>query len=1068
MPDRTLTSGDFSPPPPSPPVAAPAPFPNPDGYEILRELGRGGMGVVYHARQIALHREVALKVVLGGGYSGALAEARFQVEAEAVARVHHPNVVQVYEFGRHAGQPFFALEYVGGGTLADHLKRAGKFPPRDAAAMAAKLAGAVAAAHAQGIIHRDLKPANVLIAECGTRSAGSKPDDETARESALRTQHSALEPKITDFGLAKIGASDLTATGAIFGTPAYMAPEQASGNARTAGAAVDVYALGIILYELLTGRRPFEGETHSVIVQQITAVPRSPRALVRSVPRDLETVCLKCLEKDPKQRYQTADALAADLTAYLEGKPISARPVGPVERFVKLVRRNPWPTATAGVFLASVVAVGVEAWRERGRRDLDRAKDLVKTLETSQLQSVDSVVTDIDRYRDLTRPLLREMAEQPITTRAGLHARLALLADDPGRVAELVAYLPDCRPFELLPVRDFLKPHAVAAAPPLWGVLTDDSQAVGRRLRAGCALAGLTPDDPRWPAAAPALTGWVVTGDPLEVAVWAEAVHPILDHLFAPLVAWYAESRRKVESGRLVTAEIAAEATALDLAANLLAQAAADRPAGLAGLVTSVAPRHLHLFEKAFEKYRDRVVVELTAELAAPVRQDWAAIVRGEGADNDPVGAVGGAAAGLAVSIPDLVMDARAKRRATAAAVLLKLDLPAAAWPMFRLAPDPSDRSYLLQRLAVVGIDPAELVRRFDAEPDVSARRALVLALGDYAPDRVPAGDRAALADKLVALYRRDPDPGLHAAIDWLLRQHWGRAADLARADAELAGPPAPGRDWFVSAEGQTFAVVRGPVEFEMGYRDVNPDRTAGTPAHRVRIPRSFAVATKEVTAGEFLRFRPDHEWTRRYSPDPDGPALSVTWYRAAEYCNWLSEREGVPRDQWCYEPNPAGEYAEGMRATPGHLGRTGYRLPTEAEWEYACRAGTRTARSYGRTADLMPRYGWYARLSDDRAWPVGRLRPNDLGLFDALGNAQEWCDDPGRPYDLTPHVDGERRPNLPVTDAADRVLRGGSFMSGPAALRCADRDATARATGRFFTFGFRPARTVAAHPGGS
>ena len=1062
MPDPapTLTSTDPAAPAPTltsndGPAPAAAPLPETPGYEILSELGRGGMGVVYHARQLALNREVALKVVLGGGYSGALAQARFQVEAEAVARVHHPNVVQVYEFGRHDGNPFFALEYVGGGTLADRIKRDGKFPPQAAAAMVAKLAGAVAAAHAQGIIHRDLKPANVLL---GSRSEDRGSSKDT---SSLDPRSSLLDPKIADFGLAKIGESDLTASGAIFGTPAYMAPEQAAGNARTAGAAVDIYALGVILYELLTGRRPFEGDIQSVLNQQMNVEPRSPRSHVQGIPRDLETICLKCLQKDPKKRYPTADALGRDLVSYLDGKPIAARPVGLAERLVKVARRNPWQTATVAALLAAMVVVAVGAWRVRGERDKDRAEDLVTALKTSEIHSVDALVSDMAGVRDQARPLLRALAENPIDTRTGLHARLALLAEEPDRAVELTDYLLTCRPYELLPVRDFLKPYANAVAPRLWAVETDDRQEVSRRLRAACAVAGLTPDDPRWPAAAPAVADWVVSGNPLEAAVWAEAVDPVLTYLLAPLIGRYAESRKRLESGRLALSEMAAEGTGLDLTASLIARAAVTNPAGLAGLVSAIAPRHLHLFEDTFEKNRDALVASLTAELAAPVGQDWVAVARGEGSVNAPSGAVGGAAAERATSIPDLVLDARAKRRATAAALLLKIATADAAWPMLRHAPDPSARSYLIQRLAVVGVDPTVLVRRFDAEADVSAKRALLLALGEYTPDGVPAGERAALADRLLAAYRADPDPGLHAAIDWLLRRRWGREADLGRADADRAGPPTPGRNWFVTAERQTFAVVRGPVEFRMGFHGTDPDRTEGDVGHRVHIPRSFAVATREVTVAEFLRFRPGHEWTHRYSPVGDGPALAVTWYDAAAYCNWLSERDGIPRDQWCYEPTPAGQYAAGMRLRPGHLTLSGYRLPTEAEWEYACRAGAKTARSYGRTSDLLPRYGWYSKTADDRAWPVGQLRPNDLGLFDALGNAEEWCADPGRPYDGSPRVDTVRGADPAVSEAVARVLRGGSFVSGVVALRCADRDATARPSGKYFTAGFRPARTV-------
>jgi formylglycine-generating enzyme required for sulfatase activity len=386
-------------------------------------------------------------------------------------------------------------------------------------------------------------------------------------------------------------------------------------------------------------------------------------------------------------------------------------------------------------------------------------------------------------------------------------------------------------------------------------------------------------------------------------------------------------------------------------------------------------------------------------------------------------------------------------------------------WTLLRHSPDPSRRSYLVWRLAGIGLDPLTLIRRYEAEPDVSARRALLLALGEYDPARVPAAERAALAGRLLTRYRDDPDPGLHSAIDWLLRQRWGRGEELARLDTELAarvpGAPPAGRGWYVNGEGQTYAVVRGPVAFAMGSPVTEPGRVEGfEPPHRKVIPRTFAVATREVTTAQFLRFRPDHKWEKRYSPDPNGTAVAVTWYDAAAYCNWLSEREGIRKDQWCYEPNPDGKYAEGMRASPGHLGLTGYRLPTEAEWEYACRAEAATARYFGRAQELLPRYAWFVMNAEDRAWPGGQLRPNDLGLFDALGNAYEWAADPAVPYDTSQAEDRESAGHLTIDDRQNRVLRGGSFIFSPAYVRSARR-VDVRPGYRLDAFGFRPVRTL-------
>jgi tRNA A-37 threonylcarbamoyl transferase component Bud32 len=315
------------------------------------------MGVVYHARHLKLNRRAAIKMILGGKYHAPAARVRFLIEAEAVAALDHPNIVGVYEFGTHDGQPFFALEYVAGGTLADRLKRDGKSTPRSAAELMVEMAEAIAAAHAKGIVHRDLKPGNVLLTEAG-------------------------EPKVTDFGLAKVGGSDLTATGAVMGTPSYMAPEQAGGKTKQVGTHTDVYALGAILYEMLTARPPFKGDSVAVTLQQVlTREPERPRATDPAIPRDLETICLKCLEKEPARRYPTAEALAADLRAYLEDRPIAARPVGRAERAWKWVRRNPGVSAAVGAAVVALVAgsavavaFGIEARSEADRANGEAAR----------------------------------------------------------------------------------------------------------------------------------------------------------------------------------------------------------------------------------------------------------------------------------------------------------------------------------------------------------------------------------------------------------------------------------------------------------------------------------------------------------------------------------------------------------------------------------------------------------------------------------------------------------------------------------------------------------------------
>jgi tRNA A-37 threonylcarbamoyl transferase component Bud32 len=323
--DETRVSGPEDAPP-----AAPAPIraATPPGYEILGELGRGGMGVVYKARQVQAGRVVALKMILSGSHASEEEVARFRTEAEAVARLRHLGVVAVYEVGEHDGRAFFSLEYCEGGGLDKKLNGT-PLPAEEAARLVRSLAHAVQAAHAHAVVHRDLKPANVLLTADGT-------------------------PKVTDFGLAKkLDEQGKTQTGAVMGTPSYMAPEQARGD--RAGPAADVYSLGAILYECLTGRPPFKGATVMQTLQMVESQEAAPaRRLNPSVPLDLETIAAKCLSKEPQRRYASAQELADDLGRFLDGSPVRARPVGPLERAAKWARRRP---AVAGLAFGLVAVV---------------------------------------------------------------------------------------------------------------------------------------------------------------------------------------------------------------------------------------------------------------------------------------------------------------------------------------------------------------------------------------------------------------------------------------------------------------------------------------------------------------------------------------------------------------------------------------------------------------------------------------------------------------------------------------------------------------------------------------
>jgi hypothetical protein len=375
---------------------------------------------------------------------------------------------------------------------------------------------------------------------------------------------------------------------------------------------------------------------------------------------------------------------------------------------------------------------------------------------------------------------------------------------------------------------------------------------------------------------------------------------------------------------------------------------------------------------------------------------------------------------------------------------LFRLGDVEAVWPLLKHSSDPSLRSMIIDRLPRLGADPRPLASRLRNEPDSSIRQALILTLGDFDPAKLPSGEWQSLLDALEGLYCRDSDPGVHSAAAWTLRQYHAqdRVKDL---DAELQkssrADDKEHRHWFVNSKGQTFVVVDGPVEFLMD---------EGERTRRVRITRRFAVATHEVTLEQFQKFR-NYRPVSGYAPQPDCPAIGISWFDATAYCNWLSQQEGIPQAQWCYEANEKGDYAQGMKIPADSLHRTGYRLPTDSEWEYVCRANTTTRFSFGEPLELLPRYGWSLQNSQDRTWPVGSLRPNALGLFDVHGNAFEWCKD---------RSDAKGGLAIETVIATDgRGLRGGAFVNEPRDLRSAYRY-RGFADDRGSAGGFRVART--------
>ena len=652
--------------------------------------------------------------------------------------------------------------------------------------------------------------------------------------------------------------------------------------------------------------------------------------------------------------------------------------------------------AARGIAYAAVAAcLAVAGLAGFGRYEARALRDRIADAATDDVPSILPRLAPFRRWLD---PLLTEettLGTDPGTRRV-LNARLALLPADPGQVSPLLDRMLTAEPREFLIIRAALRPYRKGLSSRLWAIAADPVADRGRRLRAVCVLADYEPGDARHGSEASPTVSLLMSQSASMLSHWVEALRPIGPRLIDPLTRAFFSPDSPDDHY---------------IAACALADYLRDEPNALLPLALGADPHQLAVLIPALASHLGRTVPALEARLAAP---------------------------------PDPTAADPLRATENAAIILLGLGAGERAWPRLGTGADLTLRTRLIHDLGIARVSPEVLSRRLDATDDVSARQAIILALGEYPQESLTPGGQSELGRRLLAIFGDDPDPGVHSAAGWVLRR-WDYGADLAKIDRRSASAgPVGGRRWFVNRHGLTMAVVRGPVQSSGARQE----------AFAVTIPRSFAVGTTEVTLEQFR--------TVVGSPAPDAvagasgelPAGSISWYDAARFCRRLSEREGLPEDQMCYPP--AEEIVEGFVPYPDYLRRRGYRLPTEVEWVYACRAGSPEEYPFGNGQSWLPRYAWTVQNTEGPAQRVGLLKPNGLGLFDILGNLYEWCEGPfPKPTKDAPAEDIE------ITEAVQGSghQRGGAYDSRLGFVSFGDQNPHLRVV-RSRPVGFRVAKT--------
>jgi serine/threonine protein kinase/formylglycine-generating enzyme required for sulfatase activity len=910
------------------------------GYTLLDLIGKGASGRVYKATRDSDGLLVAIKIV-DRFRSGV--DNKIQLRREvAASRLKHPGIVQVLE----DSDDCIVLEYCSEGSLEKKLTGS-TWEPQRAVEFMIQVAGAVQHAHEKGVIHRDLKPANILL-------------DSTGR------------PKIADFGLAKwSNLTAITLSYAVLGTPLYLSPEQAQGASRDAGPTADVYSLGVILCELLTGRVPFNGSHPAeVLLKVIFDEPPTLQALKPDLPEDLNRVYQHCVEKNPSKRYASAQALIDDLQRFLNKEKVLARLPGKWVLARRWMRRNPFQTVSLGVFfllVCTMLTIGFISWNAAEQQ---RITSLARSVESLEPELLPGYLLQVrSEQRRLTPIWQRELQNANPGSRAWLNLQLALIEFHAGDASTVISYLPNSArsdvPVICAVVGNHVSDVKLIVKPWL------DQQSPGLRLRAASLLATCHPADAVWAELAPVIVKAILQEGPVHLPIWSKTLRPVRLFMLPELLTQYTTPKLTASDRLTIAAAIS--------------EFASDLPDVLAKAITFSSPETIQLLIDPALTQREAVLQQL-----------------------------------------QLIKPTTSAEQANVILARLVLGDTNSLWPSLVRTPSQGLRTKLIAELGNLVPDPALLLSRIEAEKDQGIQQALLLALGEIAPERVSQEQK----HRLFTVLQTGNDPGVISAANWLKLQWNHEPAKSLRSNRMM------------TRHGQDY-VILSPGSFLMGSPSDEPHRHNDEQLHRKRINRSYAIATTEVKRTDFAKFLQSTKWPDQSASSPlavilDGPATRVNWFSAVAYCRWLSEHEKLPESEMVYPP--LDQIKPGMKMPSDYLKRKGYRLPTEAEWERACRAETNTASYFGTMDErYLNRYAWYLLNGENNVHPVGRLRPNDFGLFDMLGNTWEWCQNAKQSYPINETVDVEETV-LEIQPGQSRAVRGGGHPLPAWGIRAAHR----------------------------